>query len=122
MALPPCRTRSRPTAANNLALDAAATRVALAAPQPRRPPFSLYLEYAPRGSLAGLVERRRAAARGGPTALGPWFSDEEVRWLAARLLAALAAVHGQVRCAACKRGRVGPYGPEGSWTAAQRPL
>ncbi|KXZ51339.1 hypothetical protein GPECTOR_13g827 [Gonium pectorale] len=65
------------------------------ASHPGKPPYGLYTEFAPLGSLHDLIQARRAAAGPGarrPTA-PPLFSDGEVRWLAARVLTALRHVH-----------------------------
>ncbi|GFR43815.1 hypothetical protein Agub_g4941 [Astrephomene gubernaculifera] len=65
-----------------------------------KPPYAIYTEYAPLGSLADLIESRRrhrgpryrTAVATDPQQLS-YFDEHEIRWLAARVLAALVHLH-----------------------------
>ncbi|KAG2488668.1 hypothetical protein HYH03_012829 [Edaphochlamys debaryana] len=58
-------------------------------------PYALYTEYAPLGSLHDLIQERQRLGLGPGRGRAPYFEEDEVRWLSARVLAALAHVHGK---------------------------
>ncbi|PNW75645.1 hypothetical protein CHLRE_12g535100v5 [Chlamydomonas reinhardtii] len=63
--------------------------------QPGKAPYSVYTEFAPLGSLHDLIQHRRRAGGGPGGGRAPYFCEEEVRWLGARVLVALAHIHEQ---------------------------
>ncbi|GIL56695.1 hypothetical protein Vafri_12009 [Volvox africanus] len=84
------------------AREVAAMEIAAACPfvlrvygssHPGKAPYALYTEFAPLGSLHDLIERRRSAGGGPGGGRAPYFDEQEVRWLSARVLAALTHIH-----------------------------
>lgn len=54
-----------------------------------KPPYALFTEYAPLGSLADLIAERRRQRNN----IAPYLEEHEIRWLGARVLLALATLH-----------------------------